>query len=178
MNNSISDNMYNVLLKNNRTSVWYGDLELIEECAKLSKLKKDHPKKIIKCVLNALDQSNKFEKKYIYSDFSGIRKKYRCFILKDDLVKQDKFAAQLLANEIEQFMFERGEYDFHLEDRIRWLISDSRKGNAGFIRDEILKDNIGFLTEYLTSEISSMCEDDELIPKAEKLIEELKGVIL
>lgn len=85
----------------------------------------------------------------------------------------NKFAAQLLANEIEQFMFERGEYDLHLDDRIRWLKTDDRKGNAKYIRDEILNDNIGFLTEYLTSEISSMCEDDELIPKAEKLIEEL-----
>lgn len=28
--------------------------------------------------------------------------------------RNNKFAAQLLANEIEQFMFERGEYDFHL----------------------------------------------------------------
>lgn len=89
--------------------------------------------------------------------------------------RNNKLAAQLLANEIEQFMFERGEYDFHLEDRIRWLISDERKGNAGYIRDEILKDNIGFITEYLTSEISSMCEDDELIPKAEKLIGELNN---
>ena len=87
--------------------------------------------------------------------------------------RNNKFAAQLLANEIEQFMFERGEYDFQLDDRIRWLISDDRKGNAGYIRDEILKDNISFITEYLTSEISSMCEDDELIAKAEKLIEEL-----
>ena len=87
--------------------------------------------------------------------------------------RNNKFAAQLLANQIEQFMFQRGEYDFHLEDRIRWLISDDRKCNAGYIRDEILKDNISFITEYLTSEISSMCENDELIPKAEKLIEEL-----
>lgn len=87
--------------------------------------------------------------------------------------RNNKFTAQLLANEIEQFMFERGEYDFHLEDRIRWLASDNRKGNAGYIRDEILKDNISFITEYLTSEISSMCENDDLIPKAEKLIEEL-----
>lgn len=92
--------------------------------------------------------------------------------------RNNKFAAQLLANEIEQFMYERGEYDLHLEDRIRWLKTDDHKGNAKYIRDEILNDNIGFLTEYLTSEISSMCEDDELIPKAEKLIEELKGVIL
>lgn len=92
--------------------------------------------------------------------------------------RNNKLAAQLLANEIEQFMFERGEYDLRLEDRIRWLKTDDRKGNAKYIRDEILKDNIGFLTDYLTSEISSMCEDDELIPKAEKLIEELKGVIL
>lgn len=87
--------------------------------------------------------------------------------------RNNKFTAQLLANEIEQFMFERGEYDLHLDDRIRWLISDDRKGNAGYIRDEILKDNISFITDYLTSEISSMCENDELIPKAEKLIEEL-----
>lgn len=87
----------------------------------------------------------------------------------------NKLTAQLIANEIEQFMHDRGEYDFHHEDRIRWLISDSRKGNAGYIRDEILKDNISFITEYLTSEISSMCEDDELIPKAEKLIEELNN---
>lgn len=85
----------------------------------------------------------------------------------------NKLPVQLLANEIEQFMFERGEYDLHLEDRIRWLKTDDREGNAKYIRDEILKYNIGFLTEYLTSEISSMCEDDELIPKAEKLIEEL-----
>lgn len=85
----------------------------------------------------------------------------------------NKLTAQLIANEIEQFMFSRGEYDLRLDDRIRWLISDSRKGNAGYIRDEILKDNISFITEYLTSEISSMCENDELIPKAEKLIEEL-----
>ena len=90
--------------------------------------------------------------------------------------RNNKFAAHLLANEIEQFMFERGEYDLRLEDRIRWLISDSRKGNARYIRDEILKDNISFITEYLTSEISSMCEDDELISKAEKLIEELNNV--
>ena len=83
MKNSIADNMYNVLLKINRTSVWYGDLELIEECAKLSELKKDHPKKIIKCVLNALDQSPRFEKKYIFSDISGVRRKYRCFLLKN-----------------------------------------------------------------------------------------------
>lgn len=90
-----------------------------------------------------------------------------------ETVKQDRFAAQLLANEIEQFMFERGEYDLHLEERIRWLICDDRKCNAGYIRDEILIDNISFITYYLSEEISSMCETDELIPKAEKLIEEL-----
>lgn len=87
----------------------------------------------------------------------------------------NRLNTEIIANEIEQFMYERGEYDLHLEDRIRWLKTDDRKGNAKYIRDEILKYNIGFLTEYLTSEISSMCEDDELIPKAEKLIEELNA---
>ena len=90
-----------------------------------------------------------------------------------EIIKQNKFAAQLLANEIEQFMFERGEYDLHLKDRIRWLISDDRKGNSRYIADEIMKDNIGYLTEYLSSEISSMDEEDEFIQTAEKLIEKL-----
>lgn len=119
-------------------------------------------------------------REYIVYYSNGVHRKYpeerltlemHKFLM--ERAKEHKFAAQLLANEIEQFMFERGEYDFHLEDRIRWLISDDRKGNAGYIRDEILKDNISFITNYLTSEISSMCEDDELIPKAEKLLEEL-----
>lgn len=85
----------------------------------------------------------------------------------------NRIEAQLIANEIEQFMHDRGEYEFHHEDRIRWLISDSRKGNARYIADEIMKDNIGYLTEYLSSEISSMDEEDELIQTAEKLIEKL-----
>lgn len=45
----------------------------------------------------------------------------------------NRIEAQLIANEIEQFMYDRGKYDFHHEDRIRWLISDSRKGNARHI---------------------------------------------
>jgi hypothetical protein len=62
--------------------------------------------------------------------------------------RNNKFAAQLLANEIEQFMFERGEYDLHLEDRIRWLKTDDRKGNTKFILLEIQNDNIDHLIDY------------------------------
>jgi len=42
-----------------------------------------------------------------------------------------------LADTIEAFMAARGEYDFYFEDKIRWIKTDDRKGNARFILSEI-----------------------------------------
>ena len=64
--------------------VWYGDLDLIEECAKLSGVTKSHPQNTIQYVLNALDKSNLFIKGYIYADFNGRNKRYRSFKLKTE----------------------------------------------------------------------------------------------
>ena len=80
MNNNIAETMKKLLESQNRTRVWYGDLDLIEQCAKLNGLH-FHPQKSISTVLNALEQSPDFNKSYIYSDINGRQRKYRCFSL-------------------------------------------------------------------------------------------------
>ena len=84
MENQIALNMYNLLIEHNRTCVWYGDIHLIEECAKKSNIIKRHPQLTIQTVLNALDSSPLFEKGYIYCDISGKVRKYRCFSVKSN----------------------------------------------------------------------------------------------
>ena len=81
---SIADNMAILLKENRRSSVWYGDIDLLEKCAVMSGLPKSHPKKTIQRVLNALDRSHNFTKGYIYADFSGTNRKYRCFTIKEE----------------------------------------------------------------------------------------------
>lgn len=82
MRKTIADNMIDVLKQHQRINVWYGDIELIEECAKLSGVKKKHPKDTIQSILNALDKSSLFHKGYIISDVNGNSRKYRCFSVK------------------------------------------------------------------------------------------------
>ena len=69
--------MIEIMKQHNRTTVWYGDLDLIEECAKKSHIPHKHPQNLIQQVLNALDRSPDF------SDVSGRKIKYRCFKLKN-----------------------------------------------------------------------------------------------
>lgn len=83
MNNLIATNMKEILLLNNRSSVWYGDISLLEECAKKSMISSNHPQKTIQRILNSLDNSTLFKKSYIIADISGKKRKYRCFTLKD-----------------------------------------------------------------------------------------------
>lgn len=78
----IDTTMQDILINNHRTSVWYGDLPLLEECAKMNKISTNHPKKTIQKILNALDKSPLFKKSYITADLSGQKRRYRCFTLK------------------------------------------------------------------------------------------------
>lgn len=78
----IIQNMINILEKNSRTCIWYGDIRLIEQCASLSNLPLQHPQNTIATILNALEHSSSFKKGYIISDINGARRRYRCFTLK------------------------------------------------------------------------------------------------
>lgn len=79
---NIDTTMKEILVNNHRASVWYGDLSLLEECAKINNITTDHPQKTIQKILNALDKSPLFKKSYITVDLSGQKRKYRCFTLK------------------------------------------------------------------------------------------------
>ena len=67
------------LIQNKRNSLWYGDIQIIEECATECGIVQEHPRKTISVVLNALDKSPLFRKSYIFSDINGSKRKYRCF---------------------------------------------------------------------------------------------------
>lgn len=81
-----------------------------------------------------------------------------------------------LADAIEEFMASRGEYDYRFDDRIRWLKTNSRKGNTKFILLEIQNDNIDYLINYFKDQLAEMCEKDELIPVAEDIINDLRKI--
>lgn len=82
MKKTIAQNMIEIMNQHNRTNIWYGDIDLIEKCAKKSHISTKHPQQTIQHILNALDKSQCFSKGYIYSDISGKNRKYRCFKLK------------------------------------------------------------------------------------------------
>lgn len=104
-----------------------------------------------------------------------------------------------LAADLEQFMFERGEYDYGVGDRVRWVedadvpepyalaeskevLDNAREKVTGLI-EQVIKgeasEEIGGIEpirNYLNDELNTMDEEDELIPAAEKLLSKLKEI--
>ena len=81
MRQSIANKMYDLMLIEKRERIWFGDIDIIEQCAKACGIVKDHPQKTIISVLNALEKSSKFKKGYIKADIGGVTHKYRCFTI-------------------------------------------------------------------------------------------------
>ncbi|MFD0587669.1 hypothetical protein ACFQZE_06615 [Paenibacillus sp. GCM10027627] len=81
MKKTIAHHMIDILKENERSSVWYGDIEEIDECAKRAGLyekeTKIHPILINNRVLSALDRSSFFKKGYV----KHIGRPARCFFL-------------------------------------------------------------------------------------------------
>ena len=75
----IAHHVKDKLIQIKRNSIWYGDIQIIEECAEECGIIQSHPQKTINVVLNALDKSPLFIKSYIFSDINGPKRKYRCF---------------------------------------------------------------------------------------------------
>lgn len=83
MRTCIDENMRDILIQAGRKSVWYGDIDILEMCAKQCNICNTHPQKTIRIILNYLDKSSLFFKTYIRSDVSGRNRRYRCFTLKE-----------------------------------------------------------------------------------------------
>ncbi len=81
--------------------------------------------------------------------------------------------AETLADNIEQLMFERGEYDFSDDDRIRWIDS-SREATKEKIAKDLKNGNIDTLYRYLDGEVATIDEEDELLETAETLLQGLE----
>lgn len=98
-----------------------------------------------------------------------------------------------IAERIEQFMFERGEYDFPETEQIRWLkSSDDFSEGAGKTEEDSnlssrdntvnnivcsLTSNPEALRNYLDSQIAEMDDEDELIGVAEQLLQDIKSCV-
>lgn len=72
---TIAEHMVDVMAEQNRSSIWFGDLDLIHECANRSGMYRrirskngDHPLIIIQKVLKALERSEDFDKGYMRYD--------------------------------------------------------------------------------------------------------------
>lgn len=81
-----------------------------------------------------------------------------------------------LADDIEEFMSARGEYDFTGDDRIRWLTNNNRIDTAVFILSEIRNGNTEPLINYFKDQLAEMWEEDELIPVADDIINDLRKI--
>lgn len=81
-----------------------------------------------------------------------------------------------LAKDIEQYMFERGEYDIKSYARIRWVLSGDRQKSADEIGREIASGDIRSLMTYFTIDVKLMDKNDELIPKAKALFDRLEDI--
>lgn len=111
-------------------------------------------------------------------------------INKESLNIRKEFDSYNLASQVEQFAFERGEYDYPAEDRIWFIaanlkngetVSDSVRSNVTValekaIKDEFiflkLKEDIGSVIEYLEHDLN-VNTDNELCEKCEDLIAKL-----
>ncbi len=82
MKKTIAENMYDIMIEQEFEIVWYGNLDIIEECARRSNIISKHPKLTIVRVLNGLEKSDLFIKGYIKADFDGRNRRYRSFKLK------------------------------------------------------------------------------------------------
>lgn len=80
-----------------------------------------------------------------------------------------------LADQIEQYMYERGEYDFPEKDTIRWIEKDSREATAVNIAEAIEEDIIS-LDNYFVDEMAELDESDELLALALEIRGNLKQI--
>lgn len=81
-----------------------------------------------------------------------------------------------LADKMEQYMYERGEYDFPEDDTIRWIEKDSREATAiNIVR--AIEEDIFSLDNYFDDELAELDENDELLAVALEIGGNLKETI-
>lgn len=79
-----------------------------------------------------------------------------------------------LSDDIEQFMFERGEYDFPEDDTIRWINNTKRNSTVENIYNALISNQVEPLKNYFKDQLAEMSDEDELISEAKRILSALK----
>lgn len=79
-----------------------------------------------------------------------------------------------LSDDVEQFMFERGEYDFPEDDTIRWINKTQRNSTVENIYNALISNQVEPLKNYFKDQLAEMSDEDELISEAKKILSALK----
>lgn len=79
-----------------------------------------------------------------------------------------------LSDDVEQFMFERGEYDFPEDDTIRWINKTQRNSSVENIYNALISNQVEPLENYFKDQLAEMSDEDELIPEAKRILNALK----
>lgn len=79
-----------------------------------------------------------------------------------------------LSDDIEQFMFERGEYDFPEDDTIRWINKTKRNSTVENIYNALISNQVEPLKNYFKDQLAEMSDEDELILEAKRILSALK----
>ena len=78
-----------------------------------------------------------------------------------------------LSDDIEQFMFERGEYDFPEDDTIRWINKTKRNSTVENIYNALISNQVEPLKNYFKDQLAEMSDEDELISEAKRILNAL-----
>lgn len=78
-----------------------------------------------------------------------------------------------LSDDVEQFMFERGEYDFPEDDTIRWINKTHRNSSVENIYNALISNQVEPLKNYFKDQLAEMSDEDELIPEAKRIFNAL-----
>ena len=79
-----------------------------------------------------------------------------------------------LSDDVEQFMFERGEYDFPEDDTIRWINKTKRNSTVENIYNALISNQVEPLKNYFKDQLAEMSDEDELISEAKRILSALK----
>lgn len=79
-----------------------------------------------------------------------------------------------LSDDVEQFMFERGEYDFPEDDTIRWINKTQHNSSVENIYNALISNQVEPLENYFKDQLAEMSDEDELIPEAKRILNALK----
>lgn len=79
-----------------------------------------------------------------------------------------------LSDNVEQFMFERGEYDFPEDDTIRWINKTQRNSSVENIYNALISNQVEPLKNYFKDQLAEMSDEDELILEVKRIFNALK----